>query len=71
MEFDVGYTFDRYSELRLGYLIENQDVAAIVGRPLTERDGEVRKIGLKWAYSKTEGDPLLQNRFDNETADRY
>jgi NTE family protein len=59
-EFDLGYNFDRYSELRLGCLIGSQDTTTIVGRTLAEADGEVRKIGLKWAYSKAEGDPLLQ-----------
>jgi NTE family protein len=59
-EFDLGYTFDRNSELRLGYLIGNQDMATIVGQSLVDADGEVRKIGLKWAYSKADGDPLLQ-----------
>jgi NTE family protein len=59
-EFDLGYTFDRYSELRLGYLIGNQDISTIVGQSLVEANGAVRKLGLKWAYSKAEGDPLLQ-----------
>jgi NTE family protein len=60
MGFDLGYSFDRYRELRLGYLIGNQDVATIVGQPAADADGQIQKIGLKWAYSKADGDPLLQ-----------
>jgi NTE family protein len=71
-EFDLGYTFNRYSELRLGYLIGNQELFTVVGQPLTETDGAVQKVGLKWAYSKADGDPLLQKGLNAKlTADWY
>jgi NTE family protein len=71
-EFDLGYTFNRYSELRLGYLIGNQELFTVVGQPLTETDGAVQKVGLKWAYSKADGDPFLQKGLNAKlTADWY
>jgi NTE family protein len=59
-EIDLGYTFNRYCEMRLGYLFGNQDLVNVVGQPLDSREGPVQKVGLKWAYSKADGDPHLQ-----------
>jgi NTE family protein len=72
VRLDLGYSFSRFSELRLGYELGEQKADAIVGQPLMAMDGTTRKLGVVWAYSKAENDPPLQKGINwNWRADWY
>ncbi|TCL59777.1 NTE family protein [Hydrogenispora ethanolica] len=46
----LGYSFNKFSEARLGYQAGYQRTDTIVGTPLREKDGRVRKTELRWSY---------------------
>jgi NTE family protein len=60
---DIGYTFAKSAELRIGYQISGQHTETRVGVPLPKMDGEVDKLGLKWSYSKAGDGSLLPESF--------
>ncbi|MGE5581756.1 MAG: patatin-like phospholipase family protein [Bacillota bacterium] len=52
---DLGRSFGKDAELRLGYFYGYQDVRNKVGSPLppSNIDGDIRKARLKWTFSNT------------------
>ncbi len=47
---DIGYNFNKFSELRVGYEIGDQTVDTIVGPTISDLDGPVRQVKLRWSY---------------------
>ena len=57
--FDVGFTFDRRSELRLGYRVAEQRFSRDVGSPvLPSLSGRLGETRLRYAYLGTD-DPVI------------
>jgi NTE family protein len=47
---DLGYSINKFSELRFGYERGRQEVDRILGSALAEMDGSYGKLALKWSY---------------------
>lgn len=59
---DLGYTFNEFSEGRLGFQSGYQDIHVKVGEPLeADYDGEIRIVTLKWSFSSADN-PFLPRR---------
>lgn len=68
---DLGYSLNKFSEVRLGYQVGHQAVDTEIGTPLSPADGEVGKAELKWSYSKINTQSMLQGVFCEAKGDWY
>jgi NTE family protein len=55
LRFDLGYTVNQFSEVRLGYDYGYQKIRVTVGDPLeTDFNGTTQKAELKWTFSSAD-----------------
>lgn len=57
---DLGYTINRFAEVRFGYQMWHQSTDTVVGAPGQDQEGGGEKFGLKCSYSRAADKSPLQ-----------